>query len=64
MIYKEKIVKIEQEKLVQIEVGIKLEEEEMEIRPEESQKQEKIIQPVEERDEEENEEKETDKKKD
>ena len=61
---KERIAKIEQEKLVQIEAGIKLEEEESEIRPEESQEQEKIIQPVEERDEEENEEKETDKKED
>ncbi len=34
-IYKEKIAKIEQEKLVQIEVEIKLEEEEREIRLEE-----------------------------
>ncbi len=48
-IYKEKIAKIEQEKLVQIEVVTKLEEEEREIRSEELQEQEKIIQPVEEK---------------
>ena len=40
-IYKEKIAKIEQEKLVQTEAGIKLEEGEREIRPEESQEQER-----------------------
>ena len=40
-----KIAKIEQEKLVKIEVEIKSEEEEREIRPEESREQEKIIQP-------------------
>jgi hypothetical protein len=63
-IYKEKIAKIEQEKLVQTEAEIKLEEGESETRSEELQEQEKIIWPVKERDEEKNEEKETDKKED
>ena len=57
-IYKEKIAKIEQEKLVQTEAEIKLEEGESETRSEELQEQEKIIWPVKERDEEKNEEKE------
>ena len=40
-IYKEKIAKIEQEKLIQIKVRIKLEEEEKEIRAKELQEREK-----------------------